>query len=163
MEVEATGKGRHSHSFHTLLKVIRAFHFISSPITPITFNVSYLFIDADKQPADSLTKVAPLDIDNLLIKMPGISKGILFNVWQAVLKEWGLDSLGVLPEDTMQELLTGVALIFLNSLLPMFTIFPTHSYLSYCFNHFHSISFPLLSGFKSIRTGCPPGGESSST
>ena len=93
-EAETTGRGRHSHSFHTFLEVIKAFHFISSPITHITFIVSHLFIDADKQPADSPTKVAALDIDNLLIKTPGISKGILFNVQQALLKEWGLDSLG---------------------------------------------------------------------
>ena len=77
MEVEATGKGRYSHSLYTILTVIRTFHFISSPIT---LNVSHLFTDADKQPADSLTKVAALDIDNLLVKMPDISKGVLFNV-----------------------------------------------------------------------------------
>ena len=147
--------------------MVRAVHFISSYLVPhTTFNVSHLLIDADKQPADSLTKVAALDIDNLLIKTPGINKGILINVQQALLKEWGPDSLGVLPEDAMQELLTGVTFnfsIFLNSLFPMFNHFPTYSYLSYYFNHFHSISFPLLSGFKSIRAGCPPGGESSST
>ena len=114
-EVEAAGKGKHSHSFHTFLKVIRAFHFISSPITHTTFNVSHLLIEADKQPTDSLTKVAALDIDNLLIKMPGISKGTLFNVQQALLKEWRPDSLGVLPEDTMQELLTGVAFNFFSN------------------------------------------------
>ena len=163
VEAKATGKGRHSHNFHTFLKVIRAFHFISSPITHIIFNVSHLLADADKQPADSLTKAAALDIDNLLPKMPGISKGVLFNIWQALLKEWGPDSLGVLLEDTMQELLTGVTFNFLSSLLPMFTIFPTYPYLSYYLDYFHSISFPLLLGFKSIRTGCPPGGESSST
>ena len=44
--------------------------------------------------------------------MPGISKGILFNAGQALLKEWGLDCLLVLPEDTMQELLTGVTFNF---------------------------------------------------
>ena len=165
-EAEASGKSKHSHSFHTFLKVIRAFHFIPSPITHATFNVSHLLIKPDKQPADSLTKVAALDIDNLLIKMPGISKGILFNVQQALLKEWGTVSLGILLEDTMQEQLTWVTFnfsFFFNSLLPMFTIFPTYPYLSYYFDHFHSTSFPLLSGFKSIRTGCPPGGESRST
>ena len=53
LEVEATGKGRYSHSFYTTLIVIRAFHFISSPITPVTFSVSHLLTDADKQPAYS--------------------------------------------------------------------------------------------------------------
>ena len=87
--------------------MIRAFHFISSPITPVTFNVFHLLTDVDKQPADSLMKLAALDIDNLLVKIPGISKGVLFSVQQALLKEWELDSLGVLPEDTMQEPLMG--------------------------------------------------------
>ena len=80
VEVEAASKGRHSHIFYTFLKMIRAFHFISSLIIPITFNVYYLLIDADEQPADSLTKLVALDIDSLLVKMAGISKGVLFNV-----------------------------------------------------------------------------------
>ena len=157
MEVEATGKDRHSHSIHTFLKMIRAFYFISSPITHITFNVSHLLTDADKQPADSFTKVAAMGIDNLLVKTPGISKGILFNIQQALLKEGGEDSLEKLLEDTMQELLIGVTFnfsVFLNSSLSIFTIYHTYPYLSYYFDHFHSISFPLLPGFKSIRTGC---------
>ena len=81
--------------------MIRTFHLTSSPITPIALNVSHLHINADKQPADSLTKVVALDINNLLVKMPGISKGVLFNIHEALLKGWGPDSLGVLPEDTM--------------------------------------------------------------
>ena len=60
--------------------MIRAFHFISSPITPSALNVSHLYIDANKQPADSLAKIAALDIDTLLTKMPDISKGVFFNV-----------------------------------------------------------------------------------
>ena len=79
-EAEATSKGKHPYSFHTFLEMIRAFHFISSPITPFTLNVCHLYTVTDKQPADSLTKVAALDIDNLLTKMPDISKGVLFNV-----------------------------------------------------------------------------------
>ena len=92
--------------------MIRAFHFISSLITHITFSVSHLHTDADKQPADSFTKVAALDIDNLLIKTPDISKGILFNIEQALLKEWGPGSLGILLEEIMQELVTGVTFNF---------------------------------------------------
>ena len=79
-EAEAVGKGRYPHSFCTFLIMIKAFHFTSSPITPITLNVSHLLADADKMPADNLTKVAALDIDNLLVKTQGISKGVLFNV-----------------------------------------------------------------------------------
>ena len=79
-EAEATGKGRHSHSFYTFLIMIKTFHSTSSPIIPITLNVSHLLVDAEKQPADSLTKLAALDIDNLMIKTQSISKGVLFNV-----------------------------------------------------------------------------------
>ena len=48
--------------------MIKSFHFTSPPITPITPSVSHLLEDADKKPADSLTKLAALDIDNLLAK-----------------------------------------------------------------------------------------------
>ena len=76
--------------------------------TPITFNVLDLFLDADRQPADSLSKVAAIDIESLLTKTLDISKGTIYNIWQTLLKEWGSESLGVLPENTIQELLTGV-------------------------------------------------------
>ena len=52
-EAEATGKERHSHSFYTFLIMLKAFHSTSSPIIPITLNVSHLLVDADKQPAES--------------------------------------------------------------------------------------------------------------
>ena len=76
--------------------------------TPITFNVFHLFIDADRQPADNISKVATIDIDSLLTKTPDISKGMIYNIQQTILKKWSPESLGVLPEDPMQELLTGV-------------------------------------------------------
>ena len=107
-EAEVTGKGRYDHSFYAFLTMTKTFHFTSPLLTPFIPNASHLLVDADKKPADSLTKLAALDVDNLLVKTQGISKGVLFHVQQALLKEWGPDSLGVLLEDTMQELLTGV-------------------------------------------------------
>ena len=74
----------------------------------MTFNVFPLFTDADRPLADNLSKVAAIDIDGLLTKTSDISKGMIYNIWQTLLKEWGPESLGVLPEDTVQELLTGV-------------------------------------------------------
>ena len=59
-------------------------------------------------PVEDLTSLAALDIEDILSKTDSISKGVLFNVHQSVLKEWGPDSLGVLPKDRMQEILTGV-------------------------------------------------------
>ena len=103
------GKGRFSQKFfYTLLTVAKTFHLSSSLITSISFNISYMLSDADKKPADNLTKFVALDMDNLFSKTKGISKCVLFNVQQSLLKEWGPDSLGVLLEDIMQELLTGV-------------------------------------------------------
>ena len=90
VEAEAASKGRCSYIFYTLLIMLQTFHFPSSPIIPITLNVSHLLADADKKPADSLTRLAALDNDNLLAKTQGISKGVLFNVQQALLKEGDL-------------------------------------------------------------------------
>ena len=60
--------------------MIKVVHFTSSPIIPITLNVFHPLTDADKQPANSLMKLAALDIENLLVKAQGMSKGVLFNV-----------------------------------------------------------------------------------
>ena len=57
---------------------------------------------------EDLTSVAALGIKDTLSKTNSISRRVLFNVCQSMLKEWGPDSLGVLPEDRMQELLTWV-------------------------------------------------------
>ena len=92
----------------------QAEHYISSfSNTQISSNVFHLFTDADKQPAKSLAKVAAIDIESLLTKTSDTIKGVIYNSWQSLLKEWGPESLGILPEDTMQQLLTGVILIFL--------------------------------------------------
>ena len=139
-EAEAAGKGKYPHSSHTLLESIKAFYFISSPNTYITFNVFHLFTDVDEQPADNLTKVAALDINNLLTKTSGISKGVLYNIQQTLLKEWGPDFLGVLPEDTMQELLTGVISIF-QVFIILFNLFSCLFLPILSFFHFKSIYF----------------------
>ena len=106
-EVEATGKGRCSKFLH-FSNNYQNFTSHPSLITSNILSTSYVFSDANKKPADNLRKLAVIDVDDLLSKTRGISKGVLFNVQQSLLKEWGPDSLSVLPEDTMQELLTGV-------------------------------------------------------
>ena len=40
--------------------------------------------------------------------MSEISKGVVYNICQSLLREWGHESLGVLPEEIIQQLLTGV-------------------------------------------------------
>ena len=40
--------------------------------------------------------------------MSEITKGVMYNICQSLLKEWGPESLSVLAEDMIQQLLTGV-------------------------------------------------------
>ena len=69
------------------------------------------FLDVDKLPADSLAKVAAYDVDKLFLKTSTISEGAVLNIHHSLIKEWGPESLGVLPEDIMQQLLTEVRAI----------------------------------------------------
>ena len=57
----------------------------------------------------SLSQVAALNIVKLLSKAPEISERVLFNVQESLLKDWHPESVGALPEDTMQQLLTEVS------------------------------------------------------
>ena len=117
--------------------------------------------DADKEPANNLTKLAVIDVDDLLSKTRGISKGVIYNVHQSLLKERGPDSLGVLPVDTMQELLTGVT--FQNYLHFISSVF-VFTWDNYSYQAIPNLSrliltyhlFSLLPGFEFIRTSCPP-------
>ena len=95
-EAEATGKGRCYHFLHFINNYQT---FISHPslTTSTVLNTSYVFSDANEKPADNLTKLAAIHVDDLLSKTKGVIKGVLFKVQQSLLKEWGPDSLGVLP------------------------------------------------------------------
>ena len=57
---------------------------------------------------DSLAEVAAYDVDKLFSKASIISEGAVLNIHHSLLKEWGSESLVVLPEDIMQQLLTEV-------------------------------------------------------
>ena len=65
-------------------------------------------LDADNLPEDSLTEVAGYDIDKLFSKVSTISEGAVLNIHHSLLKKWDPESLGILPEDIMQWLLTEV-------------------------------------------------------
>ena len=67
-----------------------------------------VFLDVDKLLVDSLVKVAAYDMDKLFSKTSSISEGAVLNIHHSLLKEWGPESLGVLPEDIMQQLLMEV-------------------------------------------------------
>ena len=52
-------------------------------------------MDADKNPAEDVTSLAALDIEDILSKTSFVSRGgVLFNVHQSMLKEQGPASLG---------------------------------------------------------------------
>ena len=42
-------------------------------------------------------------------KAPEISEGVLFNICKSLIKDWGPESVGALPEDSMQQLLKEVS------------------------------------------------------
>ena len=86
---------------------VKTFDFSSPQITLFILFIPYMLSDADKKSADNLTKLAALDLDNLFAETKGITRDVLFKIHQSLLKEWGPDSLGVILEDFMQELLTG--------------------------------------------------------
>ena len=140
MEAEAAGKGRCSRFLH-FINNYQNFTSHPSLITSIVLSTSYVLLDADNKPTDNLTKLAAIHVDGLSSQTRGISKGVIFNVWQSLLKEWGPDSLGVLPEDTMQELLTGVTRDYHYSFSSIFgPNSSTHSHLSPIFHPFSFVS-----------------------
>ena len=59
--------------FYISLTMVKTF-------TPHPSLTTYVFSDADKKPADNLTKLAAMDVGDLLPKTRGISKDVLFNV-----------------------------------------------------------------------------------
>ena len=61
-----------------------------------------VFLDVEKLPVDSLAKVAAYDVDKLFSKSSTISEGAVINIHHSLLKEWGPESLDILPEDIMQ-------------------------------------------------------------
>ena len=61
-----------------------------------------MFLDVNKLPVDSLAKVAAYDVNKLFSKTSTISEGTILHIGHSLLKEWGPESLDVLPEDVMQ-------------------------------------------------------------
>ena len=89
VEAEAAGKGK-CYKFLHFINNYQDFTSHPSLITSIILNTSYVFSNTNKKPADNLTKLAAIDVDDLLSKTRGINNGVLFNMWQSLLKEWGI-------------------------------------------------------------------------
>ena len=94
----------------------------------------------DKQPADSLSRVAAFNVEELLLKSSEISRGAIYNIHESLLEEWGPGSLGTLPEDQIQELLIEV-------MKPISFIIILYL-LSMPIDIFHNLSFSILSGIR---------------
>ena len=60
---------------------------------------------------ESLEQIATFDVEKLLLKSATLSENLLLQLRQSLTKEWGTGSVGTLPEDFIQKLLTEVWLI----------------------------------------------------
>ena len=67
--------------------------------------------DITPKPAESLEQVTVHDIEKLLSKLSELSESLLLQLRQSLAKEWGPESMGTLPEDSIQKLLTEVGFI----------------------------------------------------
>ena len=57
---------------------------------------------------ESLEQIAAFDIEKLLSKSTTFSENLLLQLQQYLTKEWGTGSIGILPKDFVQKLLTEV-------------------------------------------------------
>ena len=55
---------------------------------------------------ESLEQIAAFDIEKLLSKSTTLSENLLLQLWQSLTKEWVTGSIGILPKDFIQKLLT---------------------------------------------------------
>ena len=67
--------------------------------------------DTTSKPAESLEQIAAYDVEKLLSKLSELSESLLLQLRQSLTKEWGSGSVGILPEDSIQKLLTEVGFI----------------------------------------------------
>ena len=68
----------------------------------------FLILDITSKPMESLEKIATFDVEKLLSKSSTLSVNLLLQLRQSLTKEWGTGSVGTLPEDFIQKLLTEV-------------------------------------------------------
>ena len=57
---------------------------------------------------ESLEQITAFDVEKLLSKSATLSENLLLQLRQSLTKEWGTGSVGTLPEDFIQKLLTEV-------------------------------------------------------
>ena len=57
---------------------------------------------------ESLEQITPFHVEKLLSKSATLSENLLLQLRQSLTKEWGTGSVGTLPKDFIQKLLTEV-------------------------------------------------------
>ena len=65
-------------------------------------------VNVSSTPSESLKRIAAYDVEKLLATSSGLSESLLLQLRQSLSKEWGPSSVGILPEDSIQKLLTEV-------------------------------------------------------
>ena len=65
-------------------------------------------VNVSSTPSESLKHIAAYDVEELLATSSGLSESLLLQLRQSLSKEWGPSSVGILPEDSIQKLLTEV-------------------------------------------------------
>ena len=57
---------------------------------------------------ESLEQIATFDVEKLLSKSATLGENLLLQLWQSLTKEWETGSVGILPKEFVQKLLTEV-------------------------------------------------------
>ena len=86
---------------------------------------------------ESLEQIATFDVEKLLSKSATLSENLLLQLQQSLTKEWGTGSVGTLPKDFIQKLLTEVKSIrnyYHSSIIHIITP---------CFNPFSIFKLPF--------------------
>ena len=65
-------------------------------------------VNVSSTPSESLKHIVAYDVEELLATLSGLSESLLLQLRQSLSKEWGPSSVGILPEDSIQKLLTEV-------------------------------------------------------
>ena len=82
-----------------------------SPSADVLKTLTETEADTSSKPLENLQHIAAYDVEKLLSTSSGLSESLLLQLRQSLTKEWGSSSVGILPEDSIQKLLTEVRFI----------------------------------------------------
>ena len=116
-QVIATNQGTHLYSISLPQFSIRTLDLISFNIfSPFPGYFLYLQIHNHQRTSPKLLLL--ISVDSFLRHHKSAS--VLFNVHKSLIKDWGPESVGALPEETMQQLLTEVGYLSDTSAIQFF-------------------------------------------